>query len=230
VIRYRTDTTDIGPIPIPSTGIGLSLVVTIVAYRRICGSSQANQLMTLALAITKPKSWYSFHHLAEGRRLSWPRKTAFGLWQISHQTTVAVSTSFSLWNGVSNGSPSRKFPRIPPAKHSIMLPNQQASGCRRENDWTPPGGKHTQTHARTGLTAILHLKPRLLKHKNPLFQAVIVPRKPQPLKLVQFFVCFQGLTETELFASSLLCCSIFYFSSHVPLCFMSCCIILCRMS
>ena len=65
---------------------------------------------------------------------------------ISHHTTVAVRTSFSLWKGDSSGSPSRKFPRIPPAKHSIMLPNQHASGCWREKDCTPPVATFIKSH------------------------------------------------------------------------------------
>lgn len=55
----------------------------------------------------------------------------------TYHTAVAIRTLLSFFSGSSNGSPSNKLPRIPPAKQSNILPNQHDSGWILENTFCP---------------------------------------------------------------------------------------------
>jgi len=59
-----------------------------------------------------------------------------------YQTTVAVSRSRWLVNGVIGGSPSMMLVSVMLAKHMSMVENQLASGCFRDNTCESSQTKH----------------------------------------------------------------------------------------
>ena len=60
---------------------------------------------------------------------------------MAYQTAVANKTDCVFLNGSRSGSPRKSAARKPPAKVTIIVDNQQAIGCFRENGMDPARNK-----------------------------------------------------------------------------------------